>query len=93
MMGEKTAWRGTLEGSRQDMGTDRLWGDRQEGRLMPWSLAQDGVAVPGQGTAAACGFRWRWDECLFPPCRVRERISELMLEKGLLVHSKRSIML
>lgn len=42
MMGEKTAWRETLEGSRQDMGTDRLWGDRQEGRLMAWSLAQDG---------------------------------------------------
>lgn len=41
---------------------------------------------------AACGFRCRCDECLFPLCKVRERISKLMPEKGSLVHGKHSIM-
>lgn len=47
-------------------------GGRQEGRLTPWSLSQDGGAVPGPGSSGTHRFRWIWDECLFPLHEVRE---------------------
>lgn len=71
-MGQGTDWRLWRE-SRQDLETSMLWGNRQERRLTPWSLAQC-CGIPGQ-PADSGGGEMNADECLFPPCKVKENKS------------------
>ena len=55
--------------SRLDMGTGRLW---WEERLMPRSLARQWGSPWTQDLCKPL-IQVEWDECLFPPQKVRER--------------------
>lgn len=64
-------------------GPDPQSGEGWEARLLPWSLDQDSGVSPRGRDFHNPGFRWSWDECLFPPHVVRERNRRVKARIGL----------